>query len=138
MDNTVEVSRRLVWVGVAIVIAIAVVGYLVWSNIPNVTSKGPAALGSSFVANGVTITPREVVSDSRCPIDVTCIQAGTVQVRTTISYGGVSTEKVITLGVVAQVSDLLIVMTEVTPNRHATSALAASDYVFTFVVNKNI
>ncbi|MBP9771922.1 MAG: hypothetical protein KBD16_03290 [Candidatus Pacebacteria bacterium] len=42
------------------------------------------ALGESGTFNNVTITPTELVSDSRCPRDVQCIWAGTVEVQATI------------------------------------------------------
>ena len=51
------------------------------------TESTVAVLNQRILTNGVHLTPLEVVSDSRCPIDVQCIQAGTVTVRTRIEEG---------------------------------------------------
>ena len=46
------------------------------------SAKITTTLGQVSTALNVSITPKEVVSDSRCPSDVQCIWAGTVEVRT--------------------------------------------------------
>src|SRR3989344_7127909 len=46
-----------------------------------------AVLNQRILTHGAHLTPLEVVSDSRCPIDVQCIPAGTVTLRARIDVG---------------------------------------------------
>lgn len=49
---------------------------------------GSALLGESMDLNGVLITPKKVLEDSRCPLGVMCIQAGTLVLETEVRVGG--------------------------------------------------
>lgn len=53
-----------------------------------------AYLGDDIRVDGNTIRPVEVLEDSRCPIDATCVWAGRVRVRVRVSVGGASGESV--------------------------------------------
>lgn len=56
---------------------------------PDASETPRAKLDQTIVLSGVSITPTKVISDSRCPTDVVCIQAGTIEVRTRLlSEGG--------------------------------------------------
>ncbi len=46
-----------------------------------------AALGIDVEAFGVSVTPFEIIEDSRCPPDVQCIQAGTLRVAAATDIG---------------------------------------------------
>ncbi len=63
---------------------------------PDTRVRGPEqktiAIGASGEANGVIIKITSLVQDSRCPTKVTCIQAGSVAVKTTVSAGKVSVD----------------------------------------------
>ena len=52
----------------------------------------PAAFG-----RGVAATPLRIVEDSRCPIGVQCVQAGTLRVAVRIEEGGTARADVMTL-----------------------------------------
>src|SRR6185437_3005515 len=53
-----------------------------------------AKIGQTISGLGVTITPMKVLEDSRCPVDVECIQAGTVRIDAELSAGmGTSTQE---------------------------------------------
>ncbi len=72
-------------------------------------------LGNSGKIMNVTISPQEVVSDSRCPIDVECIWAGTVEVRTILSTEVAHGELTLTLGEPQVFGDYSVILTEVLP-----------------------
>lgn len=57
--------------------------------------KGPEEvtikIGESGAVAGMIIKINGLGQDSRCPTDVTCIQAGSVTLKTTVSHGAIST-----------------------------------------------
>ncbi len=56
------------------------------------------AMGETVVVKGVSIKFIEVVEDSRCPTDVTCIWAGRAKVKVTVTSKGKMEEKILTFG----------------------------------------
>ena len=74
-----------------------------------------ARLGEEVRVNDLSIRPLEVLEDSRCPIDVTCIWAGRVRVRVAISGAG---EPVMEIGqFVLLPNGTAVVLTAVAPPR---------------------
>ncbi len=65
---------------------------------PVIAVKVP--LGKSIVLKGVSIKFIEVLEDSRCPTDVTCIWAGRAIVRVEVTVNGQTNEKTLTFGAV--------------------------------------
>ena len=53
-----------------------------------------ARLGEEARQDIVTIRPLEVMEDSRCPVDATCVWAGRVRLRVRVTIGGTSVEPV--------------------------------------------
>jgi hypothetical protein len=102
------------------------------------TASLQTALTQGTEAFDVSVVPLEVVEDSRCPIDVVCIQAGTVRLlaRVTTSFG----EKtlIFTLGRPEVVDDSAIELTLVLPTTRSTAPIEKADYRFTFKVTKLI
>ena len=49
-----------------------------------VRSDGLARLGEATRVGALVVTPRAVIEDSRCPINVTCVWAGRAVVRTEV------------------------------------------------------
>lgn len=47
-----------------------------------------AALGEAFDAGAVTVTPLEVLEDSRCPVGAQCVWAGQVRLRALVDRDG--------------------------------------------------
>lgn len=90
-------------------------------------------LGGSVTGMNITISPQEIISDSRCPSDVTCVWAGTVEVRTTITSQMGHGEHVLTLGTPQVFGDYTITMTEVTPEK-TQQPISDSSYRFTFEI----
>jgi hypothetical protein len=99
------------------------------------TTTLKVSLNTKSVVQGISITPVEVVEDSRCPVDVTCIQAGTVRVRSNIILvGGAQSSATFVLNTPQKVGPLTVTLTEVTPTKRSTVTVAPGDYRFTFIV----
>jgi len=85
---------------------------------------------------GITITPLSVVEDSRCPIDVNCIQAGRVRVRATLTSGLGTADQIFIIGEPITTEAEVITLTRVTPAPISTVQIKDADYRFTFKVVK--
>lgn len=95
-----------------------------------------AHIGQEVSSLGVRIVPTVVLEDSRCPIDVICIQAGTVRVRARlISSLGESTQE-FKLNQSTTTEAEKVTLTEVLPYPKAGVKIKKSDYLFTFEVVK--
>lgn len=92
-------------------------------------------IDGSATALNITIQPKEVVSDSRCPQDVQCIWAGTVEVRTIISSQVAHGEHVMTLGKPQVFGDYTVTLTKVTPAKTG-AEIPISSYRFTYEIKK--
>jgi hypothetical protein len=92
-------------------------------------------LGGTATGLNVSVSPQEVVSDSRCPAEVTCVWAGTVEVRTVISTAVSHGEHVLTLGEPQIFGDYSVTLVEVTPVKTEAS-IPDSSYRFTFDIEK--
>lgn len=97
------------------------------------SGSGTLALGQSSVVGGATLKPISIVEDSRCPVGVQCIQAGTVRVSMTVTANGGSTTQTFGLGKPLIARGERITLTSVTPAK-STTAAASADYRFTFSV----
>lgn len=93
-------------------------------------------IGGSPAALTVTVNPRAVVSDSRCPQGVQCVWAGTVEVRTVLSTPVSHGEHVMKLGEPQRFGDFDVTLTEVTPQPKADEAIPESSYRFTYRIER--
>ncbi len=102
---------------------------------------GPATLeariGQEVSSLGVRIVPIEVVEDSRCPIDVTCIQVGTVRIRARLISGLGETVQEFKIGQSITTEAEEITLTEVSPSPEAGIKIKDSDYLFRFEITKH-
>lgn len=94
------------------------------------------SVGEEVGGLGVRLTPIAVVEDSRCPVKVQCIQAGTVRVRTQISSGLGTSEMILELDKSVTTETEIITLIAVTPSAEAGKTIAAKDYRLTFKVAK--
>ncbi len=62
-------------------------------DVPTIVFKVP--LGKTIVKDGVSITLSEILEDSRCPSDVTCVWAGRSKVEVIIENDGKKTTEVV-------------------------------------------
>jgi hypothetical protein len=103
------------------------------SATPTPTSSGTnSGIGSPVTAQGITLTPLNVLEDSRCPLDVQCIQAGTVRLLARIAGNATSSDRVLVLNQPLTVGSSTITMSEVTPAPYSGVKLTASQYKFKF------
>lgn len=93
-------------------------------------------IGQQVIGFNAKITPLAVVEDSRCPIDVQCIQAGTVRVSATLVSGGTSTEQIFVLNTPVTTKTEKITLINVTPEKESKKTIAPTDYRFTFTIVK--
>jgi cytoskeletal protein RodZ len=112
-------------------------------NNTSTTSTPPSSTGGTVVSGklgqtitfaGVNGTLKEVVEDSRCPIGVQCIQAGTVRVKVRFSYGSLAQDVTLTLNQPFTMYGYTITLTDVKPEKKAGVTISSSDYVFTFLI----
>lgn len=89
-------------------------------------------VGGTATINGVQITALNLVQDSRCPVDVQCIQAGTVTVRAAVD--SFNKDFVFTLGEAQEIGNLIVKLESVTPAKNSKETIKTSDYRFTFSV----
>jgi hypothetical protein len=93
-------------------------------------------LNETGESNGIKITPRAILEDSRCPSDVQCIQAGTVRITATLTSGlGTGTQE-FKLGQPITTEAETVVLQEVRPIKVSTIEVKPSDYVFVFLITK--
>ncbi|OHA18689.1 MAG: hypothetical protein A2836_02435 [Candidatus Taylorbacteria bacterium RIFCSPHIGHO2_01_FULL_45_63] len=93
-------------------------------------------IGKEVRGLGVTILPQAVLEDSRCPIDVECIQAGTVRVRTFLTSGLGQATQVFTLGELITTEAEIIELVGVLPVAKSGKKIDPADYRFTFKITK--
>ncbi len=105
--------------------------------VPPVTEGTVAALGQKILTNGVNITPLAVVSDSRCPVDVTCVWAGEVTLKTTLEKNGVSKVVVLKMNVPTTFEHMLVTLLSVIPENNSKKPYTQDAYRFTFRVTQD-
>ena len=103
------------------------------------SSRTTTYLGGTVTTMNLSVSPKAIVSDSRCPQGVTCVWAGTVEVRTVlstqVSQGGQIEEYVLTLGKPQKFGNYRVTLVGVTPAKSQT-AIPDSSYRFTFEIAK--
>ncbi len=93
-------------------------------------------LNKKVSAYNFSITPLQVVEDSRCPTDVQCIQAGTVRVKATLSGELGAYTATLELNKPLVNEEVSITLVSVLPNKLSTHQTDASEYRFVFEVKK--
>jgi len=94
-----------------------------------------AALHETVSVDGLKVTPKEVLEDSRCPMNARCIWAGQVRLRISVHIGLRRKSMEITSGEPIQVADGSLELVEVRPDKVTTvnaGAIDPADYRFGF------
>lgn len=158
MDNNNNKGKT--WaIAVTVLIVAVIVGLIWWTNrdsgqqasngsqATTTTSSmilpyGDATLGidETGTFSGISITPKAVIEDSRCPSKVQCIQAGTVRIRVASSIStGASLESTLKLGdAPTTIGGFSVALTAVSPYPQNPGSIAASAYRFTFRVHQSV
>ncbi len=84
----------------------------------------------------VKVTPLMVLEDSRCPVDVQCIQAGTVKVQARLESDSDEDQKSFELGKAVVFESRTITLTDVEPIKLSQQTLKPTDYRLTFRLEK--
>ena len=94
-----------------------------------------AKIGETILVNGVKIKPLEIVEDSRCSKDVTCVWAGTVVLKTEIGNQNRRSQVNLTLNKpLSYESGKEITLIAVSPEKMTPQTINNSDYEFNFLV----
>lgn len=91
-------------------------------------------IGQRTSINRMYVTPTKVTYDSRCPKDVKCIQAGTVELGVLLESGSLSQNAIITLGKPFYFAERQVTLTSVIPGKVSTKTIKESEYRFTISV----
>jgi hypothetical protein len=102
----------------------------------NRSARITARIDRSTSALDVTITPRAVIEDSRCPEDVQCIWAGTVKIEADIESGMGKATETMQLNVPITTEAEVVTLTEVRPAKRSSGEIAKAQYEFVFTVEK--
>lgn len=101
------------------------------------TSTASAGLGQKASLFGVSVTPKQIVSDSRCPMNARCIWAGIVEVKAVVESTVAHGENNFKLGEAKTFGEYSITLTEVRPDApEAGVKIPDASYVFTFEIKK--
>lgn len=103
---------------------------------PSEEATTTAGIGQNIFVNGVSITPTEIVEDSRCPAGVYCIQAGTVRVKVMLQGGSGSLkgEETFKLDSPVTFGGKTVTLDSVLPGKFPAAMPTSKDYRFTFSV----
>lgn len=88
----------------------------------------------AVTAGPITITPMTLIEDSRCPVSVQCIQAGTVRIKAMVKSASGTSEMTLALGTPSTTEAETITLIGVYPGKSAGKTVPNSAYQFTFHV----
>ncbi|MFA6094688.1 MAG: hypothetical protein WC757_02265 [Candidatus Paceibacterota bacterium] len=94
-------------------------------------------IGQKALVGAVNVTLNAIVQDSRCPVDVQCIQAGTVTANITLNTGAFSETRSISSNERPYLfNGHYISIASVTPMRYSEREISLSAYYITFHIEK--
>jgi hypothetical protein len=102
-----------------------------------VTTSGEVALtvGGFATFDGLQITFDKIIQDSRCPVDVMCIQAGTVTAQVTLRSGGkVQQANLVSDKVLYRFANYAIYLLHAAPAPHSKVEIDPNNYTIVFHV----
>lgn len=92
--------------------------------------------GEPFEAFGETFTIDSLLEDSRCPLDVQCIQAGTIRVSGTSRTQMGTGQILFQLGQVSTTETLSLLLSAAEPAPKSTATIQKSSYRFTLQISR--
>lgn len=116
-------------------------------SVPSVTNPTPSmkkedststilSVGETKEILGAIVTLESIIQDSRCPLDVQCIQKGTVDVKITLRFPLETKATELSLDKPIRFGDYTITITDVTPTKNSKKETKPSDYKVTLLVVK--
>ena len=103
---------------------------------PASTLSATLKIGQTATLNDVSITPVKVSYDSRCPKDVKCVQAGSLDLSVLLEKLNLSQTLILTSGKSVVFGNRTITISAVSPVRVSTKVIPEADYRFTVTVSK--
>ena len=101
---------------------------------PDVKETTTVRINQKILNHGIYITPLEVISDSRCPVDVQCIWAGTLELRVKLESGDETEEATLTLNTPLTFMEKQVQLVSVDPAPYSKKVIAEEEYTFNFQV----
>lgn len=98
------------------------------------TTNYAIGINERKLMGGIFVSPLHVTLDSRCPTDVKCIQAGTVDVNVLLQNGNISQNYILSVGKPLTFTGKQVTLVEVRPTRLSTKSITDADYTFVFTV----
>ncbi|MEX0931836.1 MAG: hypothetical protein WDZ88_03750 [Candidatus Paceibacterota bacterium] len=102
----------------------------------NTGDRVTLSIGEEGGALGVTITPFEVVEDSRCPPNANCVHAGTTKVSATLKSGLGTANQIFELRKTITTEAENVTLIEVFPENVSGETISEREYRFVFEVTK--
>jgi hypothetical protein len=113
--------------------SLALLAACVSTPLPEPIADGqPVGLGETVQVGSLLATPRAVTEDSRCPVNVQCVWAGRVIVRTRIDGSGWSETVPLTFGEAYATHGTTITLVSVRPDKYAQRDIPSAEYRFIF------
>lgn len=95
-------------------------------------ARPTAAIGQLAIVEGLRVRPLAIIEDSRCPINVVCVWAGRIIVRTEIRGSATRETRDLELGKPQPIAGGTLALTAVEPGTLAGNKVPPSAYRFTF------
>ncbi len=102
-----------------------------------VVEKTLTTLNKQIIVKGISITPIEVVEDSRCPIGVSCIWKGVVRIKVKLQTRMINQISELSLNNSVVIADKKISLLSVNPPAIANQIINKANYNFEFSVSNN-
>lgn len=90
----------------------------------------PIAIGETLEVGDMKIVVTDVTEDSRCPVDVQCIQAGRVVLDLDVTHEGLTEKMTLASDEPVEMSSYLFSLSSVTPDSKSAVVISKNEYRF--------
>lgn len=98
------------------------------------SATSTVSFGGTLEEHSIQVMPLQLIEDSRCPIDVQCIQAGTVRILVILDAEGEQKTITMTQGVPVSFVGRSVELVSVLPVPNSKVSIAKEEYRFIFSV----
>ena len=102
------------------------------ATVPPASAGPTAALGQQAYVDGLRVRPLAVIEDSRCPMNVQCVWAGRIIVRSEVTGGSWQQVRDLELGKPIQIADGQLTLVAAEPGTMAGVKTNPQAYRFTY------
>lgn len=107
------------------------------TQVPEAPADITLGVGEKGTVGNLEITFNALVQDSRCPIDVQCIQAGAVNTNVTFKEGShIETKNMPSDEVPQRFGEYMISIVQIAPPRKSKKEISPPEYRITFHISK--